>query len=160
MIVGFTLLPSWLFSTSTNIRISLKRPPNFRHVQGFQLAQPSRPSDFHIHIPASLNLQYRLNSSPSAPDLSNSHLVTCASNVYDLHADSSDFPTKKPQPLAKQGIAGSTPDWIRTSDLQSRSLTLYPTELRAHLQRTCSSHALLKFNRVFFQCSCTFLIGS
>ena len=24
-----------------------------------------------------------------------------------------------------------TPDWIRTSDLQSRSLTLYPTELRA-----------------------------
>ena len=42
------------------------------------------------------------------------------------------FRNKKiPQPLAKQGIAGSTPDWIRTSDLQSRSLTLYPTELRA-----------------------------
>ena len=25
------------------------------------------------------------------------------------------------------------PDWIRTSGLQSRSLTLYPTELRAHI---------------------------
>lgn len=27
-----------------------------------------------------------------------------------------------------------TPDWIRTSGLQSRSLTLYPTELRAHIE--------------------------
>ena len=27
-----------------------------------------------------------------------------------------------------------TPDAIRTHDLQSRSLTLYPTELRAHIQ--------------------------
>ena len=26
------------------------------------------------------------------------------------------------------------PDWIRTSGLQSRSLTLYPTELRAHIR--------------------------
>ena len=26
------------------------------------------------------------------------------------------------------------PDWIRTSGLQSRSLTLYPTELRAHMR--------------------------
>ena len=26
------------------------------------------------------------------------------------------------------------PDAIRTHDLQSRSLTLYPTELRAHIQ--------------------------
>lgn len=26
------------------------------------------------------------------------------------------------------------PDWIRTSGLQSRSLTLYPTELRAHIE--------------------------
>ena len=26
-----------------------------------------------------------------------------------------------------------TPDWIRTSGLQSRSLSLYPTELRAHI---------------------------
>lgn len=27
------------------------------------------------------------------------------------------------------------PDWIRTSGLQSRSLTLYPTELRVHVQK-------------------------
>ena len=26
------------------------------------------------------------------------------------------------------------PDWFRTSGLQSRSLTLYPTELRAHIE--------------------------
>ena len=26
-----------------------------------------------------------------------------------------------------------TPDWIRTSGLQSRSLSLYPSELRAHI---------------------------
>ena len=30
-------------------------------------------------------------------------------------------------------VVFGTPDWIRTSDLQSRSLTLYPTELRAHI---------------------------
>ena len=29
------------------------------------------------------------------------------------------------------------PDWIRTSDLQSRSLSLYPTELRAHITDFC-----------------------
>ena len=29
--------------------------------------------------------------------------------------------------------ASGTPDWIRTSGLQSRSLSLYPTELRAHI---------------------------
>ena len=34
-----------------------------------------------------------------------------------------------------------TPDWIRTSDLQSRSLTLYPTELRAR------SHIILAQKR-------------
>ena len=34
-------------------------------------------------------------------------------------------------PLGDGGFG--TPDWIRTSDLQSRSLTLYPTELRAHI---------------------------
>ena len=28
------------------------------------------------------------------------------------------------------------PDWIRTSDLWSRSPTLYPTELRAHIWAT------------------------
>ena len=28
-----------------------------------------------------------------------------------------------------------TPDWIRTSGLQSRSLSLYPAELRAHMEQ-------------------------
>ena len=35
--------------------------------------------------------------------------------------------------LGVQSFSFGTPDWIRTSDLQSRSLTLYPTELRAHM---------------------------
>ena len=30
-------------------------------------------------------------------------------------------------------LLSGTPDWIRTSGLQSRSLSLYPTELRAHM---------------------------
>ena len=38
---------------------------------------------------------------------------------------------KSPEPRKIPGIFRGTPDWIRTSDLQSRSLTLYPTELRA-----------------------------
>ena len=33
----------------------------------------------------------------------------------------------------KRGFFSGTPDGIRTHDLQSRSLTLYPAELRAHL---------------------------
>ena len=36
-----------------------------------------------------------------------------------------------PEPRKIPGSFLCTPDWIRTSDLQSRSLTLYPTELRA-----------------------------
>ena len=56
------------------------------------------------------------------------------------------FPNKKiPQPLANQGIAGSTPDWIRTSDLQSRSLTLYPTELRAHMNLKLNAKIVYQF---------------
>ena len=35
-----------------------------------------------------------------------------------------------PEPRKIPGSFLCTPDWIRTSDLQSRSLTLYPTELR------------------------------
>ena len=38
---------------------------------------------------------------------------------------------KSPEPRKIPGSFLCTPDWIRTSDLQSRSLTLYPTELRA-----------------------------
>ncbi len=33
----------------------------------------------------------------------------------------------------KRGFFSGTPDWIRTSGLQSRSLSLYPTELRARI---------------------------
>ena len=39
---------------------------------------------------------------------------------------------KAPIPYRNQGFMRGAPDWIRTSGLQSRSLTLYPTELRAH----------------------------
>ena len=42
--------------------------------------------------------------------------------------------SKKKPPDGKSG--GGMPDAIRTHDLQSRSLTLYPTELRAHIQLT------------------------
>ena len=45
--------------------------------------------------------------------------------------------TKNPNPLPTANRFGffdfGTPDWIRTGGLQSRSLTLYPTELRAHI---------------------------
>ena len=34
-------------------------------------------------------------------------------------------------PLSIDGNCYGTPDWVRTSDLQSRSLSLYPAELRA-----------------------------
>ncbi len=36
------------------------------------------------------------------------------------------------KPLPKKWFFG-VPDWSRTSDLQSRSLTLYPTELQAQI---------------------------
>ena len=35
----------------------------------------------------------------------------------------------------KRGFFRGMPDGIRTHDLQSRSLTLYPAELRAHIIR-------------------------
>ena len=35
-----------------------------------------------------------------------------------------------------------TPDAIRTHDLQSRSLTLYPAELQAHIGKTSSESYL------------------
>lgn len=39
-----------------------------------------------------------------------------------------------PESIDNTGFFNGTPDGIRTHDLQSRSLTLYPTELRAHIQ--------------------------
>lgn len=41
---------------------------------------------------------------------------------------------RKKTPTAIFAMGGGMPDAIRTHDLQSRSLTLYPTELRAHIQ--------------------------
>ena len=41
---------------------------------------------------------------------------------------------RKETPTAIFAMGGGMPDAIRTHDLQSRSLTLYPTELRAHIQ--------------------------
>ncbi len=39
-----------------------------------------------------------------------------------------------------------TPDAIRTHDLQSRSLTLYPAELQAHIQLALLSIAQNRFH--------------
>ncbi len=41
---------------------------------------------------------------------------------------------RKETPTVIFAMGGGMPDAIRTHDLQSRSLTLYPTELRAHIQ--------------------------
>ena len=41
---------------------------------------------------------------------------------------------RKETPHRIFAMGGGMPDAIRTHDLQSRSLTLYPTELRAHIQ--------------------------
>ena len=38
---------------------------------------------------------------------------------------------KKQHPKGNAAFFG-TPDWVRTSGLKSRSLALYPAELRAH----------------------------
>ena len=61
----------------------------------------------------------------------------CTAYIFRYLSDN----RKIPQPFDLTRIAGSTPDWIRTSDLQSRSLTLYPTELRAR------SHIILAQKR-------------
>ena len=52
-------------------------------------------------------------------------------------ADIAAFAEKnKKQQITEETCCFGTPDAIRTHDLQSRSLTLYPTELRAHIQLT------------------------
>ena len=40
----------------------------------------------------------------------------------------------KKDDMSKHVVFFGTPDWSRTSGLQSRSLSLYPTELRAHIK--------------------------
>lgn len=44
------------------------------------------------------------------------------------------FYAKKPKQVYYHLLRLGTPDWIRTGGLQSRSLTLYPTELRARVR--------------------------
>ena len=53
--------------------------------------------------------------------------------------------------------ADGMPDWVRTSDLQSRSLTLYPAELRAHGR--LQSGSLLHCNGVSENCQDADLSG-
>ena len=71
---------------------------------------------------------------------------------YIFHANSKT--NQSPGTSQDSGGFSRTPDWIRTSDLQSRSLTLYPTELRARspiiLAQKCRK---IKGGRIFFSLS-------
>ena len=51
------------------------------------------------------------------------------SPVFQLFCSTQKQKPRRPWVCGASGM----PDWIRTSGLQSRSLTLYPTELRAHM---------------------------
>src|ERR1035438_3644869 len=42
------------------------------------------------------------------------------------------------KPLSSKNLSG-TPEWIRTTDLLLRRQTLYPSELRAHMDGTCTA---------------------
>ena len=69
-----------------------------------------------------------------------------------LLRECSDTQSKKTTGNMKFSVVFGTPGWIRTSGLQSRSLSLYPTELRAHFNKTCIIHILVKYSRCFFIC--------
>ncbi len=63
-------------------------------------------------------------------------ILICRSQVQ--HHNKSQWPTSgtftaKEKTKRQGGLQIGTPDAIRTHDLQSRSLTLYPTELQAHI---------------------------
>ena len=62
--------------------------------------------------------------------------ITYAYRRY--HTNPSDW--IKVKHFLRSALFFGTPDWIRTSDLQSRSLTLYPTELRAHILPRKAGH--------------------
>ena len=53
---------------------------------------------------------------------------------------------RKETPTAIFAMGGGMPDAIRTHDLQSRSLTLYPTELQAYLPAVIISNGGRKVN--------------
>ena len=49
-------------------------------------------------------------------------------------ADTVRFPSQGGNETVTAPVYVGAPDWIRTSRLQSRSLTLYPNELQAHIK--------------------------
>lgn len=49
-------------------------------------------------------------------------------------ADTVRFPSQGGNETVSAPVYVGAPDWIRTSRLQSRSLTLYPNELQAHIK--------------------------
>ena len=53
---------------------------------------------------------------------------------------------KKELLVNKSSFFFGTPDAIRTHDLQSRSLTLYPAELQAHIAFGCGGYYTLFFS--------------
>ena len=53
---------------------------------------------------------------------------------FDLTAMEIEFFISKNEDFPKKILVFGTADKIRTCDLQSRSLTLYPAELRAHIE--------------------------
>ena len=133
-----SILPSWLFSFP-----QIPNPDSKVNLISWVYKTSNQPFSPDLQIPADklhhLHLCIFLISRAVAPrpfQLPSQHL--CAHRVCPTRRQFC-LPNKKiPQPLDLQRIAGSTPDWIRTSDLQSRSLTLYPTELRARVPENYS----------------------
>jgi hypothetical protein len=74
---------------------------------------------------------------------SSSNPVSCSETSIKIYGSKEEIQARKsPETVDAPGFAPDAsipvilygmPDWIRTSGLQSRSLTLYPTELRAHI---------------------------
>ena len=68
-----------------------------------------------------------------------SELLFCSTNMCcDYKIDALSAGTKNPLPQSDNGFClvrarTGAPDRIRTCDLKSRSLALYPTELQAHI---------------------------
>ena len=72
-----------------------------------------------------------------------SNHVSCSESAIKIYGSKEEIRLQKsPETVDAPGFAPDasipvtlygTPDWIRTSGLQSRSLSLYPTELRAHI---------------------------
>ena len=80
---------------------------------------------------------------------SSSNPISCSENPIKIYGSKEEILARKsPETVDAPGFAPDasipitlygTPDWIRTSGLQSRSLSLYPAELRA---RVCTCRSL------------------